>query len=98
VRQGRPCARGEPGSDGEPCPYIANEPLTDAGWQAWDVLLRCSGQLRMTQGLAIGLDLGAMLKLATALGYSHLPVELFCSAEAGTIRALNEERRTLDCP
>jgi hypothetical protein len=64
ARQGRTCARGELGSDGELCPYIANEPATDAGWPASDVLLRCSGQLRVTHVAAIGNE---------QIGTSNLP-------------------------
>ena len=29
--QGRPCAEGRPGANGEHCPYFAHEPVTDAG-------------------------------------------------------------------
>mgnify|MGYP005839662631 CR=1 FL=1 len=88
---GRPCARGEPGVDGDLCPYIAHEPLTDAGWQAWDVLMRCAGQLRMVPGAVIGIDLGAVLALGAALGHDlAVLAELLPAGEAGMVKALNE--------
>ena len=68
-------------------------PLTDAGWQAWDVLTRCSGQLRLAPNgsVVIGIDLAAAIALATALGYEASSVaELLPAAEAGLITALNE--------
>jgi hypothetical protein len=91
ARQGRPCARGEPGSDGELCPYVAHEPLTDAGWQAWDVLLRCSGQLRVTQSGILALDFAAIFAWASALGYDTIALaDLLATAETALIQALHE--------
>ncbi len=80
------------GCDGRRCPYIEHEPLTDAGWQAWDVLTRCDGQLRLAPNasVVIGLDLTAAIALATALGYDVRSVaELLPAAEAGLVKALN---------
>lgn len=88
----RPCARGESDRDGQRCPYIEHGPLTDAGWQASDVLTRCSGQLRLAPNasVVIGLDLSAAIALATALGYDIRAVaELLPAAEAGLVAALN---------
>lgn len=88
----RPCARGESGRDGQRCPYIEHGPLTEAGWQAWDVVTRCAGQLRLAPNgtAAIGLDLAAVISLATALGYDIRDVaELLPAAEAGLVAALN---------
>lgn len=88
----RPCARGESDRDGQRCPYIEHGPLTDAGWQAWDVLTRCSGQLRLAPNasVVIGLDLSAAIALATTLGYDIRAVaELLPAAEAGLVAALN---------
>ena len=99
ARQGRPCARGEPGSDGERCPYIAQEPLTDAGWQAWDVLTRCAGLLRLGPGAVIGLDLATALRLGEALGHEPGPLaELLPAGEAGLLAALNQQTATSDPP
>ena len=99
ARQGRPCARGELGSGGELCPYVANEPMTDAGWQAWDVLLRCSGQLRIVAGAVIGLDLGAALCLGEALGHDRRALaELLPAGEAGLLAALNQQTPASDLP
>ena len=67
-------------------------PLTDGGWQAWDVLTRCGGQLRLAPNGAavIGLDLAAAIALATALGYDARGVaELLPMAEAGMVAAIN---------
>ena len=94
----RPCAKGEAGCDGHRCPYIEHAPLTDAGWQAWDVLARCAGQLRLAPNafVVIGLDLSATIALATALGYNaRFVAELLPAAEAGLVKALNER---LDSP
>ena len=78
--------------DGELCPYLAHEPLTDAGWAAWDTLLRCAGQLRIAaNGIVAGLDLHAAMTVGMALG--HCPralAELLPAGEAGLVRALNE--------
>ncbi|MDD3183580.1 MAG: hypothetical protein PHD48_12385 [Alphaproteobacteria bacterium] len=62
------------------------------GWQAWDVILRCSGQLRMG-GLGIaGLDMEAALKVGEALGYDlHALAELLPSCENGMMEALNRK-------
>jgi hypothetical protein len=80
------------GCDGRRCPYLEHEPLTDAGWQAWDVLARCSGQLRLAPNasVVIGLDLAGAIALATALTYDVRSVaELLPSAEAGMVAAIN---------
>jgi hypothetical protein len=93
TRLDRPCARGETGCDGRRCPYLEHAPLTDAGWQAWDVLTRCAGQLRLAPNGAavIGIDFTAAIALATALGYEARSVaELLPAGEVGLITALNE--------
>jgi len=93
ARLDRACARGERGVDGRHCPYVEHAPLTDASWQAWDVLTRCAGQLRLapTGAAVIGLDLAAAIALATALAYDVRSVaELLPAAEAGLVTALNE--------
>jgi hypothetical protein len=96
--QGRPSARGEPGSDGELCaPMSPNEPLTDVGWQAWDILTRCAGQLRFVPGAVIGLDLGAALNMGAAAGYDAMALaELLPAGEAGMVSAINERLKRDD--
>ena len=48
----------------------AHEPATDAGWAAWDTLLRCAGQLRIApNGWIVELDLAAAIAVGTALGH-----------------------------
>ena len=82
-----PCAGGQPGSDGQRCPYTEHRPLTEAGWQAWDVLTRCAGQLRLAGTAVVGLDLTAALMLADALGHDARAVaELLSAAEAGLVK------------
>jgi hypothetical protein len=76
---------------GEECPYSQNEPATDVGWQAWDVLLRCTGQLRALPGAFLGLDLAAALAVGAALGYDTAALaELLPAGEAGMVGAINE--------
>jgi hypothetical protein len=88
---GRSCGSGEPGADGSRCAYVEHQPRSDGGWQAWDVLLRCSGQIRVIPGAVIGIDFGAAFAVAAALGYDTIALaELLPAGEAGMIAALNE--------
>ena len=52
-----------------------------------------TGQLRITgAGLVFGLDLGAALHMADALGVNKFAlVEMFAGAEAAIVRMLNEQ-------
>ncbi|MDG4574489.1 MAG: hypothetical protein P9C36_02800 [Defluviicoccus sp.] len=96
----QPCAKGAPGANGSRCPYVEHEPLTDVGWQAWDVILRCSGQLRLAPhaSIIIGIDMTAALSLGAALGYdAGMLAELLPAAELGLVTALNA-RMSEDCP
>jgi len=73
--------------------------VTDAGWQAWDVVTRCSGQLRFSPSGAsvLGLELEIALSIGSALGYDTMALaELLPAAEAGLIAALNN--RLSDTP
>jgi hypothetical protein len=56
------------------------------------VLTRAAGQLRIAPGgLVLGLDLGAVLAIGTALGHAAgVIAELLPAGEAGLVRALNE--------
>ncbi len=87
-----PCSRGMTNENGEHCPYRTHEPYTLEGWQAWDLAIRCEGQLRMSQMVAIGLDFPAVLKMACALGYDETATaELLPSIENGLTAAINEK-------
>lgn len=86
------CSKGKENAEGERCPYCTSEPQTMEGWQAWDVALRCTGQLRMTQLIVIGLDMGAAIKIGEVLGYDATGLaELLPSCEAGMVAAMNEK-------
>jgi hypothetical protein len=64
--------------------------VTFEGWQAWDVALKSASQLRAVPGAAIGLDLGAGLRLGESLGYDLAALaELLPAAETGLIEGLN---------
>ena len=81
-------------SCGDECPYRAHEPATEAGWQAWDTLLRCSGQIRGVPGAVLGLDFGAAFAIGQALGYDLVALaELLPAGESGMIAAIKERIR-----
>ena len=86
-----PCAAGEPGGNGKRCPYRETAPLSLEGWQAWDVVTKCAGQLRLSPtGGVSGLDLSAAFTCAHALGYDlGALAELLPAAEAGMVAAFN---------
>jgi hypothetical protein len=87
---GLSCARGEPGADGRLCPYREHALISRQEHEAWEVLLACQGQLRLsTSGYVIGIDMDAALTLATARGYELTVLsELLPTAEAGLVEAL----------
>ena len=84
-----PCARGEVGADGRPCPYREHALISRQEYEAWDVLLACQGQLRLApSGHVMGIDIGAAVTLATARGYDLAVLsELLPAAEAGLVDA-----------
>ncbi len=60
------------------------------GWEAWDVALRCAGQLRTAQIIILGLDMNAALKIADALGHDASSMaELLPACESGMVSAIN---------
>ena len=60
------------------------------GWEAWDVALRCAGQLRTAQLAVIGIDMNAALKIAETLGHKVAAVaDLLLACEAGMVSAIN---------
>lgn len=70
-----------------------NRLQTVEGEAVWDLLKKLTGQLRLTgAGLVVGLDLGAALQLADALGVNKFAlVEIFPGAEAAIVRKFNEQ-------
>ncbi|MDD3370767.1 MAG: hypothetical protein PHE27_02955 [Alphaproteobacteria bacterium] len=62
------------------------------GWQAWDVALRCAGQLRMAHVAAVGIDMAAAFQIGNALGYDLVGLaELLPACEGGMVSAINEK-------
>lgn len=60
------------------------------GWEAWDVALRCAGQLRTAQLAVIGIDMNAALKIAETLGHEVTAVaDLLPACESGMVSAIN---------
>lgn len=70
-----------------------NRLQTVEGEQVWDLLKKMTGQLRITgSGLVFGLDLGAAIQIADALGVNKFAlVEIFAGAEATIVRVMNEQ-------
>jgi hypothetical protein len=61
--------------------------------EAWDVLLACQGQLRLSpSGHVIGMDMNAALKIAAARGRNLEVSELLPAAEAGLVEAWCAEK------
>ena len=71
--------------------YVETAPVSLEGWQAWDVVAKCAGQLRLTpMGGVSGLDFTAAFACAHALGYDlGALAELLPAAEAGMVTAIN---------
>jgi hypothetical protein len=60
------------------------------GADSWDLLRRCANQLRIAGRSVVGIDLGAALALAQALGLSPLvTAEILTDAEPVVVTALN---------
>lgn len=58
----------------------------------WDLFLRLTGQLRITQGRVTGVDLAAAFVLADALGVNKTALaEFFPTLEAAIVRRVNEK-------
>lgn len=87
-----PCARGGQTATGELCPYTEHLPQSLEGWQAWDLTLKGSGQIRFCQLVPIGIDLAPLMQLGDALGYEPTALaELLPACETGLIGALQEK-------
>jgi hypothetical protein len=94
------CARGEPGADGQRCPYREHALISRQEHEAWDVLLACQGQLRLApSGHVVGMDMSAVLRLGAARGCDLAVLsELLPAAEAGLVEALSSDRVRDDGP
>lgn len=61
--------------------------------QVWDLVWRLFGQLRVTMGGVSGVDLGAALAMADALGINRLVVaEWLPAIEQRVVKAMNDRR------
>jgi hypothetical protein len=63
-------------------------PQSIEGWETWDVLERCAGQLRVGPGGPVGLDFTAALAVGAALGYDAVGLAELLPAAAGLMRGL----------
>ena len=69
-----------------------NRPQTFEGVQVWDLVGRLGGQLRATQQIILGWDMGAALAMARALGINGLvAMELLPEIEAIMVKRVNEQ-------
>jgi hypothetical protein len=67
------CARGEPGADGQCCPYREHALISRQEHEAWGVLLACQGQLRLAPSRHVmGIDMDAALRIGAARGPTSL--------------------------
>ncbi|PKR54402.1 DUF7697 family protein [Thalassospira marina] len=75
------------------CPYVENEPQSEDGFAAWDII--CSGFTQMRvggMGGVIGLDMPALLELARLRGYdAEILAQLLPDCEKGLLAALAEK-------
>ena len=72
-------------------PAKVNRPQTFEGVQIWDLVGRLGGQLRATQQIILGWDMGAALAMARALGINGLvAMELLPEIEAVMVKKVNE--------
>ena len=69
-----------------------NEPLTAEGFETWDVIQRCGGQLRLhPNGNIAGFDIPTILSITEALGYDlQAMLLLLDNAEAGLREAVKK--------
>jgi hypothetical protein len=69
---------------------VAHAPSTLEGIQTWELVTRCSGQLRVADTV-LGLDLSACLDLARAMGLDlGITAELLPACEAGLLEGLRK--------
>ena len=76
------------------CPYREHTLISRQEHEAWDVLLACQGQLRLSpNGHVIGIDMGATLNIGAARGCELAALaELVPAAEAGVVEAIGSDR------
>ena len=67
-------------------------PFTHEGYEAWEIILRCSGQLRRhPNGKAAGFDIPTILSMTEALGYDRqVLMLLLVHAELGLREAIDK--------
>lgn len=69
-----------------------NRPLTQDGWQVWDLVSRLGGQMRVAGKAVIGWDLTAAMAMVRALGLNPVvAAELLPELEAVMVRRINEK-------
>ena len=62
--------------------------------QVWDLVWRLFGQMRVTMGGVSGVDLGAALAMADALGVNRLVVaEWLPAIEQRVVKAMNDRNK-----
>jgi hypothetical protein len=73
------------------CPYCEHALIGQQEHEAWDVLLACQGQLRLSPSRhVIGIEVDTALSLASARGYDLAVLsKLVPAAEAGLIEAFS---------
>ena len=66
---------------------MEHEPQTQEGWQAWDLVETCQGQVRTGgMGGVTGLDMPALLEVAQLRGYDRrIMAELLLGCEIGIV-------------
>lgn len=68
-----------------------NAPQTVDGAAVWDLFQRLTGQVRVSRGLVIGVEMGTAFQIADALGVNKFVLaELFPRIEAVIVRSMNE--------
>lgn len=74
------------------CPYIANDAITQEGFEAWEVITRCSGQLNYyPNGTIAGFNIPSVLSVSQVLGYdAQAQLLLLNYADQGLSEALKD--------
>jgi hypothetical protein len=68
--------------------------LTLEGVEVWDLFQRLVGQIRVSRGFVIGVEMGTAFQVADALGVNKFALaEFFPGMEAVLVRSMNEQIR-----
>lgn len=71
-----------------------NAPKTVEGAAVWELFQSMTGQVRVSRGLVIGVEMGTAFQIADALGVNKFALaELFPRIEAVIVRSMNEAIR-----